>query len=461
MDAVGATASIITLIQLTAEIVKYVSAVVDAPKSQGNLISTIKSCELVLHQFKMAMEKRTQEETLYSQDGLAASLGRLQSSLKLIRDRVRPCGSIRKVWHQVKWPFEEKNLDKLLVAIDREKSSLQLLVASDNVQLGWEMRNISKESKNQVVELSEMVGEVRDRLSRIENLVRPEAKRKTTRNTHHCLRNPVHSNRQLASEMGRLTISRTNNNFKVQAQNMQDIIYPLMSLKPDLLKILPGLVGDGEMNLTDADAAWLEDELDGLLRSVQSACGYLSTNLVQFAEKWHAVDQITALGRKRKRGAEDQTEDSNAGPSHKRRYNRPIFPSFRRHSTETNSYRCYQTRMGSLSIWTELQKKNSALIISFSFTPDHNLLQEYRTGFTTIFRRYFSQQKIERGLTTFRVVEWGGSALEAVANGDLDTLKNLFSSREAFPTDRLLDNENNLIGVSSHQYYVFPLLTVL
>lgn len=64
-----------------------------------------------------------------------------------------------------------------------------------------------------------------------------------------------------------------------------------------------------------------------------------------------------------------------------------------------------------------------------------------------MFRRYFGKESIERCLTTFRVVDWAGSAFEAVANGDLPALKTLLTNRTAFPTDRLVGDGNILIGV--------------
>lgn len=101
--------------------------------------------------------------------------------------------------------------------------------------------------------------------------------------------------------------------------------------------------------------------------------------------------------------------------------------------------------MGILVIETELEQDDTTFSIIFSFTPDSNTLPQYRIGFMTMFRRHLDQPSIQRCLRTYRVVEWDGSAFEAISSGDLRGLKTLLNDRIALPTDRLLDTGDALI----------------
>jgi hypothetical protein len=270
--------------------------------------------------------------------------------------------------------------------------------------------------------------------------------------------NEAGASRKFGVGVGRSTFSQVETNFTMKAHNVQDIVFPLLVLRPNLSKILPHLVDGGEMNLRGADVAWLKDEIEGLLASAHAASVHGNAEQVTRTQLWHSIDESVAPRSKTKRKAQDEGEDG-TGLSCKKRRTDPASSSLFSSRTEKPRSRRYETREGNLLVRTELRQGGIVLFIYFSFTPNDNISPEYRNGFTTVLRRNFCNQRIERCLRTFRIVEWEGSAFEAVENGDLLGLQTLLSKQTAFPTDRLLDDGNTLIGVSTNYggptFYLF------
>ena len=153
--------------------------------------------------------------------------------------------------------------------------------------------------------------------------------------------------------------------------------------------------------------------------------------------KWQLPDDSRAeLGRKRSRPL-DSNDDQFA--YHRKRHERPIFIAAK----------LYDAQVGRLLIKVSRSRDGKQFHISFTFTPYEGMLQVCRTGFVATLRRASHQFSVGRYLSTFTAVEWKGSGFETIHSGDLQELQRLFMAGEASPFDRLAEDNNTLIGVSS------------
>ena len=134
-DPLSTTASIIAVIQLSSKVVKYVSTAGGATKDRKRLGDEVRGCEFILQQLKDDTDntdegKKWSEaiKTLEASDG---PLGRLWDALSVIRVKLEPKKGLRKVWSTLKWPFDEKEVEKIISTIEREKVLLELALTNN------------------------------------------------------------------------------------------------------------------------------------------------------------------------------------------------------------------------------------------------------------------------------------------------------------------------------------------
>lgn len=293
MDAPGTAAN---LTQLFAQVVNYATAVANAPKNQNNLIHDVTNCELVLQQLKCAANASIEDTTwINALEKPGAPLERIRFILDQIKQEIEPQKGLRKAIRRIKWPLRQKELDELLNKIEREKSSLQLIVASHTRQLDTEIRNISNQHKDQLLSLNGLVSNMKDNITHF-----VQAQNNPT------TQGDILSQQRLVSTMGRLTVSNSNNGYSMDVRNMKNIIYPLICLMPSLLKILPHIANRSELNLTAANGEWLKDEFQQLLRSAHLAGARDQSEEVGCEHSYDSMNESAAFEVKRKWKADDE-----------------------------------------------------------------------------------------------------------------------------------------------------------
>lgn len=300
MDASGTAAN---LAQLFAQVVNYAAAVANAPKNKDNLVQDVKNCELVLHQLKCTTNASTEDITcinaLNALEKPGAPLERMRFILGQIKQEIEPKKGLRKAIQRIKWPLRQKELNELLIKIEREKSNLQLIVASHTRQLDTEIRDISNQHKDRLLSLNDLVSDMKNNIS---HLVQAQNNLPT--------QGLFLSQQRLVSAMGRLTVTDSDNGYTMDVRNMKNIIYPLMCLMPSLLRILPHMANRGELNLTAADGDWLKDEYQQLLSSAHLAGARDHAEKVGYEQSYASTNQPTAFEMKRKREDCDEARDS-------------------------------------------------------------------------------------------------------------------------------------------------------
>lgn len=93
MDVLSAAASIIAVIQLSTEVVKYINAAAGAAKERKRLREEIRACEYILQQLKDdaddSEEGKAWSQTIQALEAPGAPLGRLLIALNIVKAAVQ------------------------------------------------------------------------------------------------------------------------------------------------------------------------------------------------------------------------------------------------------------------------------------------------------------------------------------------------------------------------------------
>ncbi|KAI0428933.1 ankyrin repeat-containing domain protein [Xylaria sp. FL1042] len=134
MEPLSATSSIIAIIQLCSDVVKYIIAANGATKARRRLREEILNCEVLLLQLQDHAEDafggRVLSEKIKTLDGPGTPLYRLGLALGELKTQLEPNKGWNKTLSTLKWPFDEKGLENILSSIEREKSLLQLALTN-------------------------------------------------------------------------------------------------------------------------------------------------------------------------------------------------------------------------------------------------------------------------------------------------------------------------------------------
>lgn len=162
-DPLSTTASIIAVIQLSSEVAKYVSTARGATKERKALLREVRACEHILETLNDEAddsdEGKVWSETIKALESPDAPLGRLWVTLRAIGAKLQPKEGVKKALESLKWPFKEKEIDKIVSSIEREKSLLQLALENNSRKLIQEIRRTSNDNKIQLAEVTKLLKE--------------------------------------------------------------------------------------------------------------------------------------------------------------------------------------------------------------------------------------------------------------------------------------------------------------
>ncbi|KAF4456044.1 Ankyrin repeat domain-containing protein 50 [Fusarium austroafricanum] len=162
-DPLSTAASVIAVLQLSASVVGYINAAAGASRERKRLRDEIRACEYILRQLRdeadNCEEGQAWLETIEALEAPDAPLGRLQSTLQIIKSRLLPKdkGRFQKTLTSLKWPFSEKDVDKMFMALEREKALLGLALQNNSQKLIREIRKAAIENRSIVENLTEAV----------------------------------------------------------------------------------------------------------------------------------------------------------------------------------------------------------------------------------------------------------------------------------------------------------------
>jgi hypothetical protein len=127
MEPSSTTASIIAIIELCSEVIKYVNGT-GATTGEMRLREEVRSCKSILQRLKDAADDTNKgkiwSETVKAVEAPSTPLYQLGIALGDIRAKLE---------HALEWPFDEKEVEKVISTIEREKA---LLVRGKKTRFG-------------------------------------------------------------------------------------------------------------------------------------------------------------------------------------------------------------------------------------------------------------------------------------------------------------------------------------
>ncbi|KAI4638130.1 hypothetical protein J4E93_010439 [Alternaria ventricosa] len=147
MSGLGELASVIAVLQLSGKIVDYVGKVKDASEDRKRLRGEIRACKRILQELKDDAEDIDEGESLVDTinvlERLDGPLPRLQTILQQVEIRLRHDNTLR---GSLKWPFQEKDVQKLIQSIEREKILINLALSRDSRKLLREIKECAEQN---------------------------------------------------------------------------------------------------------------------------------------------------------------------------------------------------------------------------------------------------------------------------------------------------------------------------
>ncbi|KAI1076251.1 hypothetical protein F5B20DRAFT_557241 [Whalleya microplaca] len=160
MEPLSATGSIIAVIQLTSEVIYYMNSAAGANQERHRLQSEIQACSYTLQLIRDGSDETTGDTTwsdiIKTLEEPGAPLGRLWMTLDTVKTKLQPSTGLKKVVSTIKWPFQEKQIERTIDAIEREKSLLGLALERENWKLIQQNGQIGNENAKKVTELIEI-----------------------------------------------------------------------------------------------------------------------------------------------------------------------------------------------------------------------------------------------------------------------------------------------------------------
>ena len=161
MDPLSTTASIIAIIQLSSEVVGFIGSAAGASKTRRILRDEIQACDKILQDIKDeaddSEEGKPWSEKIKALKHLDGPLGRLSVALQVVKTKLEPKNGEKKPLTALKWPFEEKEVAKIIATIKRKKNLLQLALENNQRQLIQYIQRSAKEHHKQLLKLIEAV----------------------------------------------------------------------------------------------------------------------------------------------------------------------------------------------------------------------------------------------------------------------------------------------------------------
>ncbi|KAH3996839.1 hypothetical protein HBI38_155770 [Parastagonospora nodorum] len=148
-------ASIVAVLQVSEKVIGYIRSASGATEDRKRLRALVRACSNILLTIRDGIEDSEEGQAWAGTVRLLASpLSRLQTALELaaIKLQTRDCTK-----EKFKWPFKEKEVQKLIEAIESEKSLLILALENSSSRLLHEINIRSKESNMYLYDLTTLL----------------------------------------------------------------------------------------------------------------------------------------------------------------------------------------------------------------------------------------------------------------------------------------------------------------
>jgi hypothetical protein len=137
MDPLSVTASIVAILQLTTEVIKYLNDVKDAPKDRARLAIEASNLSNLLVSLRYRLEEGRSNEAWYKevnslgvQDG---PLDQYKHALEKLQLKVLGGTGLAKIGNALVWKFGKEEVGCILSRIERLKSLVQIALQMDHL----------------------------------------------------------------------------------------------------------------------------------------------------------------------------------------------------------------------------------------------------------------------------------------------------------------------------------------
>ena len=137
MDPLSVTASIVAILQLTTEVIKYLNDVKDAPKDRARFAIEASNLSNLLVSLRYRLEEGRSNEAWYKEvDSLGAQDGPLDQykhALEKLQLKVLGGNGLAKIGNALVWKFGKEEVASILSRIERLKSLVQIALQMDHL----------------------------------------------------------------------------------------------------------------------------------------------------------------------------------------------------------------------------------------------------------------------------------------------------------------------------------------
>lgn len=139
MEAIGAVAGIVALVQLSAKLVElscsYIEEAKQAPKNSRELAAELKSLSEVLIVLEGYTNKNPQAEALRVLNSQAGPILECILELEELQRKLDPNmrKGLKKVFRSLKWPLKEAETMQIIARIERQKSLFNIAMNTDHM----------------------------------------------------------------------------------------------------------------------------------------------------------------------------------------------------------------------------------------------------------------------------------------------------------------------------------------
>jgi len=169
MDPLGTAASLLAVIKVASTVAKYITSAAGATKSRKKLRDEVRACQYVLQELLDESSDvdagESWRETINALESPGSPLGRISVALHTIEAKLQPNQSRGENvksslgLSRLAWPFSEKDIQQILVTVEREKSLLMLALENDSRKF---MRRVDQTTKENQKLLLDLIGLVRE-----------------------------------------------------------------------------------------------------------------------------------------------------------------------------------------------------------------------------------------------------------------------------------------------------------
>ncbi|KAK1762458.1 ankyrin repeat-containing domain protein [Phialemonium atrogriseum] len=161
MDPLSITASVISVLELSAKVVKYINSAAGATKERKRLREELRACENILQQLKDeaddSEEGKAWLETIKALESPEGPLGRLRVILRKVEAKLQPREGLGRAFAALRWPFNAQEIKEIFAAIEREKSLLGLALSNNSRKLMQEIKRTSNEYMRLLTKLTQAI----------------------------------------------------------------------------------------------------------------------------------------------------------------------------------------------------------------------------------------------------------------------------------------------------------------